>query len=88
MVPGPEDGCLPSTTRFATVLRARRLSAGLTQKELAQLAGIGVRTVRELERARVHRPQCGTLALLADAFGLTGAAREDFTNSVRSVSER
>lgn len=64
--------------RFAAVLRARRLIAGLTQKQLADLAGVGVRTVRELERARVGRPQRGTIDLLASALGLTGAAREAF----------
>lgn len=64
---------------FAAVLRARRITTGLTQQQLAQRAGVGVRTVRELERARVGRPQRTTLELLADALELTGSERAAFT---------
>src|SRR5512142_333868 len=71
------------SARFAAVLRARRIAAGLTQLELAARAGVGVRTVRELERARVHRPQRGTLELLANALGLSGTARDAFIGTVR-----
>ncbi|GAA1547096.1 tetratricopeptide repeat protein [Dactylosporangium maewongense] len=63
---------------FAAALRTRRLARGLTQDELATRAGLGVRTLRELERGRVARPQRGTLALLADALDLVGTDREDF----------
>ncbi|WP_432833597.1 helix-turn-helix domain-containing protein [Dactylosporangium sp. CA-092794] len=63
---------------FAATLRARRLARGLTQDELATHAGLGVRTLRELERGRVARPQRNTVALLADALDLTGADREAF----------
>ncbi|MGH3680450.1 MAG: helix-turn-helix domain-containing protein, partial [Natronosporangium sp.] len=42
---------------FATLLRQRRRAAGLTQAELARLAGLAVRTVRDLERGRTTRPQ-------------------------------
>lgn len=63
---------------FAAALRTRRLARGLTQDELAGRAGLGVRTLRELERGRVARPQRGTLTLLADALDLVGADREDF----------
>ncbi|WP_327007195.1 helix-turn-helix domain-containing protein [Dactylosporangium sp. NBC_01737] len=63
---------------FAAALRTRRLARGLTQEELAARAGLGVRTLRELERGRVARPQRGTLTLLADALDLVGMDREDF----------
>lgn len=63
---------------FAAALRTRRLARGLTQEELAGRAGLGVRTLRELERGRVARPQRGTLALLADALDLVGMDRQDF----------
>src|SRR5262245_17462134 len=52
--------------------------SGLPQEDLAQRAGVGVRTVRELERGRVVRPQRGTVDLLADALGLVGEARDAF----------
>ena len=38
------------------LLRGHRLTAGLTQAELAGRAGIGVRTVRDVERGRSSRP--------------------------------
>ncbi|MEU7865611.1 helix-turn-helix domain-containing protein [Dactylosporangium sp. NPDC049140] len=69
---------------FAATLRASRLARGLTQDELAARAGLGVRTLRELERGRVARPQRNTVALLADALDLTGPARDAFLSSATS----
>src|SRR3954452_10485872 len=68
------------------VLRSRRLRAKLTQEELAARAAIGVRTVRDLERGRVSRPQRTTAELLAQALGLEGADREDFLSAARGQS--
>ncbi|MFB9234704.1 helix-turn-helix domain-containing protein [Plantactinospora siamensis] len=65
------------------LLRQRRLAVGLTQAELAQRAGIGVRTVRDLERGRATRPQRTTVELLASALGLTGADRSLFLSTAR-----
>jgi predicted ATPase/DNA-binding XRE family transcriptional regulator len=66
---------------FAVLLRQQRLAVGLTQEELASRSGLGVRTVRELERGRVVRPQRGTVSLLADALELAGDAREAFVQA-------
>ncbi|HEX2357611.1 MAG TPA: helix-turn-helix domain-containing protein [Micromonosporaceae bacterium] len=63
---------------FDAVLRIRRRALGLTQSELAARAGIGVRTVRDLERGRSSRPQRTTVELLANALGLTGSDRVQF----------
>ncbi|SCE69314.1 Predicted ATPase [Micromonospora viridifaciens] len=65
------------------LLRGHRLAAGLTQAELAGRAGVGVRTVRDLERGRSTRPQRTTIDLLADALGLTGDARREFRAAAR-----
>ncbi|ASW52972.1 helix-turn-helix domain-containing protein [Plantactinospora sp. KBS50] len=65
------------------LLRNRRRSVGLTQSELAQRAGIGVRTVRDLERGRATRPQRTTVELLASALGLTGEDRLQFLSTAR-----
>jgi predicted ATPase/DNA-binding XRE family transcriptional regulator len=65
------------------LLRDGRRAAGLTQQELAARAGVGVRTVRELERGRATRPQRSTVELLADALGLAGPARDRFIAASR-----
>jgi predicted ATPase/DNA-binding XRE family transcriptional regulator len=57
---------------FAVLLRRHRRSAGLTQAELATLAEVGVRTVRDLEAGRSVRPQRSTVELLGAALGLRG----------------
>ncbi|MGR6316422.1 helix-turn-helix domain-containing protein [Micromonospora soli] len=69
--------------RLPDLLRGHRLAAGLTQAELAARAGIGVRTVRDLERGRSARPQRTTVDLLADALRLTGAARQELLAAAR-----
>ncbi|HEY8474744.1 MAG TPA: helix-turn-helix domain-containing protein [Natronosporangium sp.] len=68
---------------FATLVRQRRRAAGLTQAELANLAGLAVRTVREVESGRTSRPQRTTAVLLADAFGLAGEERAGFLGAAR-----
>ncbi|MGN9908075.1 ATP-binding protein [Phytohabitans sp. LJ34] len=78
---GPDQG----NTAFDALLRARRLAAGLTQAELAGRAGVGIRTVRDLERGR-SRPQRTTVELLAKALGLTGRERADFLGAARGTS--
>ncbi|NES29663.1 helix-turn-helix domain-containing protein [Micromonospora terminaliae] len=70
-------------TPLPDLLRGHRLAAGLTQAELATRAGVGVRTVRDLERGRATRPQRTTVDLLADALGLTGPARQAFLAAAR-----
>jgi hypothetical protein len=44
----------------------------LTQEELAEKTGLGVRSIRYLERGRVRVPRSATVRLLAEAFGLEG----------------
>ncbi|MFU8853200.1 ATP-binding protein [Micromonospora sp. SL1-18] len=70
-------------TLLPDLLRGHRLAAGLTQAELAGRAGVGVRTVRDLERGRSARPQRTTVDLLADALGLAGDARQAFRAAAR-----
>ncbi|SBT63453.1 Predicted ATPase [Micromonospora sediminicola] len=70
-------------TLLSDLVRGHRLAAGLTQAELAGRAGVGVRTVRDLERGRATRPQRTTVDLLADALGLTGDDRREFVTTAR-----
>ncbi|NKE57827.1 tetratricopeptide repeat protein [Lentzea sp. PSKA42] len=48
------------TGDFGRTLRARRQAAGLTQRELAQRAGMSVRAVRNLENGRTAAPRGAT----------------------------
>jgi transcriptional regulator with XRE-family HTH domain len=63
---------------FAGALRKLRTDARLTQEELAEAAGVSLRSVSDLERGRVTIPQKDTVRLLADALHLIGPARARF----------
>ncbi len=62
-------------TSFGALLRRYRVAAGLTQEELAERAGLSVRTVSDLERGVNRSPRKDTLPLLAAALGLTSEER-------------
>ncbi|EEP72588.1 XRE family transcriptional regulator [Micromonospora sp. ATCC 39149] len=85
----PDHGRPPGTdgrTGLSDLLRTHRHAAGLTQAELASRAGVGVRTVRDLERGRSARPQRTTVDLLAGALGLAGPARAAFVAVARGTA--
>jgi y4mF family transcriptional regulator len=42
----------PNPMKLSTFVRARRKANGMTQVELAELAGVGTRLVSELERGK------------------------------------
>src|SRR5262245_37438999 len=56
---------------FARCVLRRRIEQGLTQEELAEIAGISIRTLREIERGRVARPRTRAMMGLRLALGLT-----------------
>src|SRR6266545_4067985 len=82
MSPEPGAGSSTSGSAFAELLRALRQAKGMTQEEFAVKAGIGVRTLRDLERGRA-RPQRSTVDLLVAALDLEGADRLEFTLAAR-----
>jgi DNA-binding SARP family transcriptional activator/tetratricopeptide (TPR) repeat protein/DNA-binding XRE family transcriptional regulator len=55
---------------FGALLRGQRRRAGLSQRELAERAGLSVATVRDLEQGRTRQPQPSSLQALATALGL------------------
>src|SRR5437762_1940868 len=66
---------------FGDVLRGYRRRGGLTQEELASQAGVGLRTIRDLETGRIRQPRPSTARRLADALQLTGPDREGFLHA-------
>jgi len=63
---------------FGQLLRQLRMNAGLTQEELAELSGVSVRAISDLERGRYKTAKTHTARLLATGIGLTGPARARF----------
>jgi predicted ATPase/transcriptional regulator with XRE-family HTH domain len=61
-----------------------RTRAGLSQEALAERAGLGVATLKALERDQRQRPHLNTLVLLADALGLDQADRDALLDSTHS----
>ena len=68
---------------FAGLVRQLRAGAGLTQEELAQAAGLPVRTLSDLERGVTRTAHKDTAGLLAAALGLAGPAGMLFVAAAR-----
>jgi class 3 adenylate cyclase len=69
--------------RFGELLRRARQAAGLTQAELAERAGLSVRGINDLERGVRQAPRKDTVALLAQALGLSDEERVPFAAAAR-----
>ncbi|MCF0184637.1 MAG: helix-turn-helix domain-containing protein [Bacteroidaceae bacterium] len=54
---------------LGTTIRDRRKSLGVTQRELADIAGMSVNTITKIERGEGN-PQLSVLSLLLDTLGL------------------
>lgn len=70
------------------LLRNHRRRALLSQEALAERAGVSVRAIRDIERARVTLPRRESLMLIADALGLDDVARRGVERAARRVQER
>lgn len=70
---------------FADVVRNHRRRLGLTQEELAERAGVNVRTIGKIEAGRIAVPRPMTVRLLADAFGLADEERDRFCTAAGST---
>ncbi len=68
---------------FGDHLRGLRVSAALSQEELAERAGLSLRGISDLERGVRRAPHLSTVRLLAEALALNGADRQAFFASSR-----
>ena len=57
------------STELITLIKQRRESLQVTQETLAELSGVGLRTVKQFERGKGN-PTLETLQKLGDALGL------------------
>jgi transcriptional regulator with XRE-family HTH domain len=80
-------GAIVRPTSFGALLRINRLAANLTQRELAERAGLSEKAVSSLEGGHRKRPRPHTLRALAEALGLSGAALADFMQAARASAE-
>ncbi len=74
----------PQSEDFGAALRGRRLARGLTQEELADLAGLSVRALGDMERGR-SVPHRSTVERLAVALGLHGAQFDQLNDLGRAA---
>lgn len=51
------------------ILKNRRIELNLTQNDLSELSGIGLRTIKEIESSHGN-PTLGTIIKLLDVMGL------------------
>jgi predicted ATPase/transcriptional regulator with XRE-family HTH domain/Tfp pilus assembly protein PilF len=71
---------------FAAALKHFRLAAGLTQEGLAERAGLSRGAVSTLERGERKTPRKDTIAMLAQALGLTDEDRATLFAAATSTS--
>lgn len=72
---------------LGALVRRLREQALLTQEELAERAGLSVRTVRGVESGRIGRPRSASVRLLAEALGLTGQDRDTFVTVAAATAQ-
>ena len=78
---------MPSSVPLARLIRSRRASARLTQEELAEKAGISVRTISDIERGLRRFVYRDTAERLAEALEVGSAEKDDFLSVARGRAE-
>ena len=78
-----ECGSITGQPGFGEVLRGHRRAARLTLEQLAEVSGVSVRTLSDMERGRSKGPQQRTVTALADALVLADDARKQFVELAR-----
>ncbi len=78
---------MSSPASLAVLIRSRRTSARLTQEELAEKAGISVRTISDIERGLRRSIYRDTAERLAEALEVSDADKDDFVTLARGRVE-
>lgn len=69
--------------RLGELVRQHRQASGLSQEELAEMSGLSVRTIANIEHGRICRPHLRSVRALADAFGLPAPERDRLQRASR-----
>jgi DivIVA domain-containing protein len=86
-VPGSAEGqAAPVAESFGVLLRRLRQESGFALDDFAKTANVRIRTLNDLERGVTRTPREATVALLANALGLTGTERAAFEAAARGGS--
>lgn len=90
---GPRERSSPATTTLGENVERERLAAGLTYRDLAEMAGVSQTQVGGIVRGKIANPGVFTLYGLAVALGvrvedLMGVPRVDHTTKGRSRARR
>lgn len=75
-------------TEFGFMLRRARVAACLSQRELAEAAGLSERAISDLECGHHRRPYPATVRQLGAALGLEGRQFTEFALASRGIGER
>ena len=78
-------GMVAVTQRIATVIRERRKAKGLTQEQLAEMAGVSSGYIGQLERSEMT-PSVRVIARLIDILGIDANALFFEGNEKTSIS--
>src|SRR5580658_5384094 len=73
---------------FSELLREQRHTAGYSQEELADRAGISLGAIGSLEQGLRRAPHRDTVKALADALGMSDAARREFEDAAARARGR
>lgn len=84
--PTESGGQRVASPPFAAMLREYRVSAGLTQEELAERAGLSARAISNLERGQTSRPFRASAEFLARALALPETDAVKFVAAARGTS--
>src|SRR5262245_19852963 len=71
---------------FGDLLRHHRITAGLTQEELAERAGLSARGVQDVERGLRRTPHPDTVRRLIDALNLQGNDHDQMLAAAQSLA--
>ncbi|WP_410791230.1 BTAD domain-containing putative transcriptional regulator [Kribbella sp. C-35] len=72
------------TIGFGALLRRLRQDAGVTQRDLAERAGVSIAAIRDLEQGRTRSPKDSSIEALANALELPGPETESLQAAAKT----